>query len=802
MSDLMLDLKSGLRQLARAPGVTLAAVLTLAIGIGATTTVFSFVAGVMSLASPAADMDRLVGVWSHNRAEAETKNLVSPADVLDWRARAQVFEAVAAWRRRAFSLSSAGSSPVRADAMEVSPEYFDVFRWRPALGRTFTAEDVRPGSPRVLLVSHAFWRDQFAEAPDTVGRTVRVDGEPATIIGVLPPGLAAASVLAPLAIDHLGEDRGSRTLFVFARLRPGVSIEQARSEMTTIGAALEAEHPATHRGWTINVRPLQEEFVGPQARLVFALLGAATITVLLLGCANVANLLLARGVARRGEMAVRLALGANAWRLGRQLVVECALLAFLGGTASLVVARWGLSVVLAQVPPVESALASGTTINVRMLLLTFAASVMATLVAGLAPALVARRASLMSGLYASSRGGTTDSAHRLMRTLVGAEVALAVLLLVLAGLLTRTLISLERLDPGFDTRHLLTARVSLPERTSASAASQWVAGALDEVRRLPGVEHAGATSRLPFAGSRFNPNLGLEIDGYVPSDQRGVFAVDYAVTPGYLEAIRVPLIEGRHFTDADGPDAPGVVVVNQAMARRYWGSRPAIGGRLRFNTGASAGEWHTIIGIVADIRNDDADQPPLPYLYMPLAQRATRDISFAARTAGDPAGLAAPLRVALREFDPDQAIYDIRTMEALVEEDLGGSRVLIQMMDVFAAIAIGLAGIGIWGVLAHAVGQRTREIGLRVALGGTARNVVGLVVSQGLMPVGVGLTIGMALALAASHVIRNVLFQVSPTDPLTLAATGALLALVAVAATLGPALRALRVDPLVALRDE
>lgn len=801
MSDLILDIKSGVRQFGRAPGVTLAAVFTLAVGIGATTTVFSFVAAVMSLASPAADMDRLVGVWTHNRGEAETKNLVPPADVLDWRARATAFEAVAAWRRSGFSLSSAGTSTVRVNAMEVLPEYFDVFRWRPALGRRFTAEDARPGAPRVLVLSHTFWRDQFAEDPGVVGRTVRLDGEPATIVGVLPPTVNASSVLVPLAIDDRADDRASRTLFVFARLRPGVSIEHARDQMSAIGAALEAEHPATHRGWTVNVRPLQEEFVGPQARVIFALLLAAVVTVLLIGCANVANLLLARGAARRGEMAVRLALGANAWRLARQLIVESALLTLLGAAASLVVARWGLSILLAQAP-LESAWVSGTTVNVRMLLVTLAGSALAVLVAGLAPALVARRTSLMAGLYASSRGGAADSARRLTRTLVGAEVALAVLLLVLAGLSTRSLIAIEQLDPGFDARQLMTARVSLPERMPSATAAQWVAGALAEMRRLPGVEHVGATSRLPFAGSRFNPNLGLEIEGHAATDERGVFAVDYAVTPGYFEAIRVPLLEGRRFTAADGPNAPGVVIVNRAMARRYWGDRPALGGRLRFGGGASPGPWHTIVGVVADMRNDDADQPPLPYVYVPMSQRPVHSLSFAMRTAGDPAGLAGPLRQALQTFDPDQALFEMKTMEAVVEEDLGQTRLLIRMMEVFAVIALGLAGVGIWGVLAQAVGQRTREIGLRMALGATARDVVGMIGAQGLVPVGVGLTIGLALGLAAAQLLRSVLFQVSPADPVTIVGTLASLSAVAVLAALGPAVRAARLDPLEALREE
>jgi predicted permease len=377
-----------------------------------------------------------------------------------------------------------------------------------------------------------------------------------------------------------------------------------------------------------------------------------------------------------------------------------------------------------------------------------------------------------------------------------------VLLLVIAGLGTRTLIALERLEPGFDITHLLTARVTLPERLPPETAAEWFRGAAQEIGRLPGVEAVGATSRLPFAGGRFNPNLGLEIEGYVPTDERGTWAVDYTVTPGYLETIKVPMVEGRSMADSDGPDAPRVAVINEAMARRYWPGRSPLGARLRIGTDAASATWRTIVGVVGNIRNDDADQPPVPYLYIPLAQGPLSSMSLALRTSGDPTALAEPLRRTLAAYDADQPVYEVRSMEQLLDEDLRGSRVLIQILELFAAVALGLAGIGIWGVVAHSVGQRTREIGLRMALGATRAQVLRTVVGQGLMPVVLGLTAGIVAALMAGRLMQRILFQVSPQDPMTLGLTALALTTVSLIAMLGPGLRAARMDPLRALREE
>jgi putative ABC transport system permease protein len=800
MSDVWLDVKTGFRQLRRAPAVATAAVLTLAVGIGATTAVFSFVSAVLEAGQPVDDMDRRVALWSHNRGEAETKRPVSPGDFLDWRARATTVDEVVAVRSRAFNLSGDGL-PVRVAGREVSAGYLEFFRRAPVSGRPFTPDDARAGAPRVAIVTDRFWRVQMAASPEAVGRTIRLDGEPTTIVGLLPPDPVEDGIIVPLGLDDQRDERGARSLFVWARLRDGLTIEQARAEMEAIGRTLESEHPETNRGWTVNTRPLQEEFVGPQARLVFGLLFAMAVAVLLVGCANIANLLMARGIARQGEMAVRVALGAAGWRVVRQLLVECAIVAGLGGVASVVVARAVVNLLVGTFPVDSPWVASGG-LNGRMLAMTGVSALVATLAAGLAPALAAKRANLQAVLHAAGRAGAGGPGRRLTPALVGGQVALAVMLLIMAGLFARTLAALQRLDPGFDVRNLLTAQVMLPDRVADAEAVRWFAAALERTAALPGVQAAAASSRLPFAGSRFNPNRGLVIEGQPTSDvNQAAFAVDYIVTPEYFAALKLTLIDGRDFSASDGEDAPLVAVVSETLARQRWPGRSPLGARLRQGD-EPAGAWRTVVGVVGDVRNDDADQPPLPYLYLPLAQQPSRAMSLVIRTAGDPEQAGPALRQAMAEVDPDQPLFDIKSMEAILADDLRGSMVLIAVLNAFAIVALGLAGLGIWGVASELVAQRTREIGVRVALGATTTEVLVMTARMGLPQVGFGLMAGLGLGLGLAQLLRGMLFQVDPADPMTIAATCALLAVVAVLALAGPARRAARVDPVVALRQE
>lgn len=799
MDSIWIDIKAGVRQLRRAPLVAVAAIVTLAAGIGATTAVFSFVAAVMESSTPVRDMDRRVGLWSRNLSEAETKRAVAPADFLDWRARATLVDSIVAVRGRAFNLGGLGL-PMRVEGSEVSAGYLEFFDNTPAAGRVFTEEDARTGAPAVVILTDRFWRTHMGSRPDLVGATVRLDGEPATIIGILPPDPVDNGIFVPLRLDDVADERAARTLFVWGRLRDGVTLEQARAEFEAIGMALASEHPDTNRGWTINTRPLQEEFVGPQARLVFGLLLAMAIVVLLVGCLNVANLLIARGVARQGEIAIRMAIGADRRRVMRQLLIESAVIAALGAAASVLVARGALGVLVAAFP-VESPWVTAVGLNLRLLGVTVATALLATVGAGLLPALAAGRGGLLSDVQMTGRA-TTGSSRRLTRVLVGAQVALAVMLVMIAGLFTRTLDALQRLDPGFDVSHLLTARVALPERTSDAAAIAWFSDAVERATRVPGVTAAAAASRVPFAGSRFNPNRGLVIEGQSAGvGDQAPFAIDYIVTPGYFAALRLPLVDGRDVAPGDGAGAPLVAVVSETLAKRHWPNRSPVGARLRQGD-EPRGVWRTVVGVVADVRNDDADQPPLPYLYLPHAQQASRDLSLVVRTSSDPDAMAPALRQAIAEHDADQPLFDMRSMQAILDADMQGSIVLGQILNVFAIAALGLAGLGIWGVAAQLVAQRTREIGLRVALGATTREVLLMTARLSLPQVAIGAAAGLVMGLGLAQLLRSLLFQVSPADPAAIGRAVVALVTVAAVAVAGPARRAARVDPIVALREE
>ena len=804
MGTFLQDLRFGIRTLRRSPRFTAISVLTLALGIGATAVVFSWVNTVLIAAAPVEDMDRLAGIWSHNRTQGETKNVVSAEDFVEWRRRQRSFDRFGATRNGALNLSGP-TEPVRVRSAFSTVEFLDVLGVRPALGRIFTAEEERPGAPLVAILSNRFWRQRFGGRPDALGREILLDGRRATIVGILPPDDFSADVTVPLAVDPSAREYPERRLFVFARLRPGVTLEGAREEMAAIGRQLERELPDTHRGWGVNTRPLQEEFLGPQARLVFALLAASAAAVLLIGCANIANLLLARGLTRSREVAVRLALGATRARLVRQMLVESLALAAAGGALGLLVAYWGLGLLRATFAPFGSFMERAV-VDGRVLAFAAAATIASTLFFGLLPALQTVRPDANQSLRDGSRTTGGVRTRRLRATLVAGEVAMAVLFLVVALLFMRTLAALQRIEPGFDARNVLTLRVALPEARYASGASvaTFYDSVLGRLRESRGVIAAGAGLRVPTAGSRWNPNRSLVIEGRVPREGETPFAADLTVTPGYLEALRTPLLSGRSVTVADSADAPLAVVINEMMVRRYWDgdAKRAIGARIRLGDEPRPDAWRTVVGIVANVRNDDIDSPPLPMVYVPLAQRPSREMTVVMRTADDPIGHVEAARAAVAAVDPGQPVFEVKTMAQVLDEDMRQNIVLIGIMGIFAGVALVLAALGIYGVVSHAVAQRTHEIGVRMALGAALGDVVRLVTRQGLTPVAVGLAIGIAAGLAVSRLLAGMLYGITPTDPVTYGSVIAILAGVALLACVGPARRAARVDPMLALRAE
>ena len=807
MRTLLQDLRYGVRTLRRAPGFAAISMLTLAIGIGATSLMFSWVTTILSAAAPVEHMDRLAFVWSHNRTQGETKNLVSLEDFVEWRRHQQSFDRFSAQRRGEVNLSGA-DQPVRASADFVTADVFEIFSQPPSLGRAFRPEEEQPGSPHVVILSDRFWRERFGGRIEVLGREVLLDGRPATIVGVLPKSDFAQDLRLPLVIDDASRDYGEHSVVVVARLRDGVSLEQARADMAGIGEQLERERPDTHRGWSVNTRPAQEEFVGPQARLVFALLAAAAGAVLLIGCANIANLMLARGIARARELAVRSAMGASRMRLVRQMLAESLVLAVAGTAAGLLVAQWGLGLLRAAfgADPATRSIMERAVIDGRVLAFAAAACLLSTLVFGLLPALQSARSEVTHTLRDGSRATGSLRARRLRAVLVGAEVAMAVLFLVFAMLSMRTLASLQRIEPGFDGTNILTLRVSLPEVRYATDAA--VTAFYDRVvvrlRASQDVITAGAGARVPAAGSRFNPNRSVVIQGRAAAPGETQFAADLTVTPGYLETLRIPLRRGRGLTAADDAGAALAVVVSDTMVRRYWNGEPdaALGARIRLGDELSPAAWRTVVGIVGDVRNDDIDSPPLPMVYVPLAQRPSREMTIALRTTGDPLAHVAAARAAVAAVDPEQPVYDVKTMARILEEDLRQSVILITILGIFAGVALALAAVGIYGVVAHAVAQRTHEIGVRIALGAAVGDVLSLVVRQGFAPVAAGLGVGIAAALGASQLLGSILYGVTPTDAVTYASVVAILAAVALVACIAPARRAAKVDPLLALRSE
>lgn len=795
------DAVFGLRQLRRAPGFALGAAATLALGIAATTVVFSWVSAILSGAVQIRDMDRLVGVWLHNRAQGEMKTVVAPADIALWRERQQPFEQLTAQRDVVLDVGGAGAT-ARVQGSAVLSDYFSVFSAQPFIGRAFSLTDEQLGAAPVAVLGYRFWMDRFGGQASVVGTTLRLDDVPTVVVGVLPKNDYSPDIVMPLHIDANAPDYRERTLFVAARMKPGVTLESARAAMASLGAEAERSDPDRYRGWSINTQPLQEEFVGSQARRVFVLLAAAAAIVLLIGCANMANVMLARGVARTRELAVRTALGGTRWRLVRQLLVEGSLVAIGGGLGGALLARWGLqtlrAVFSAGAPYMERAVLSTSALGWAVV-----ATAASTILFALAPAWMTTEVIPSTVLREGAHGTTSVRSKRLRKALVGSEVAMAACLMVVAVLVGRSLVAIQGIAPGFDPDHVLTLRMTIaPTRYgSDNSVADFYARVLARVREVPGVVDAGATTRIPAAGGRFNPNRTVAIEGRAPSGNDTWFANDLTIAPGYLETLRVPVRQGRLLTTADAATTPLVAIVSETMARRYWAGSTAIGSHIRLGDEPD-GQWRTVVGIVGDVRNDDVDAPPAPHVYVPLAQRATREMTIVVRTVDDPLRQVAALRAAVSAVDTDQPLYDVKTLTQVLADDLRGSVVLVGLAGLFAAIALVLAATGIYGIVAHGVAQDTREIGIHLALGSTRWAVVTRVARDGLKPVAVGLAIGTAAGAAASTLLAGALYGVSSADPANYLLTLAILAFAAALACVVPAVRAARTDPLTALRCE
>ena len=806
METLWQDLRYGARMLARNPGFTAVAVLTLALGIGANASIFSVVNGILLGPLPYPEADRLVQLYAAKPSKGWDDFAVSHPDFLDWSEQNESFEGMAIYRGRSLSLTGEGE-PERLRGLAASANLFSVLGRSPAQGRAFRAEEDRPGADRVAVLSHGLWERRFGSDPDLLGRTLILDGVAHTVVGIMPADFFFPSprteLWVPLALAPAKQNRGSHSYEAIGRLKPGVTLQTGRAELNTIAQRLEQEYPDSNTGWGVAANSRYDEIFDDDLQLTLSMLFLAVGFVLLIVCANVANLLLARAATREKEIAVRVALGARRFRLIRQFLTESVLLALLGGLGGLVVAMWGVDALKAiapdDVPRIDQISLDGT-----VLLYTLGVSLLTGLIFGLAPAIQTTKPDLHEALKEGGRTSGGGSRHRLLKTLVVSEVALAVMLIVVGGLMIRSFLLMQRTDPGFDVENLLTLRINLleakyPEERQRASFYQQV---LERIETLPGVESASAVNTIPLGGS--NSWTSITIEGRVPADPKEKLFVGYLViTPHYSRSMGIPLLQGRGFNRRDAADAPEVVLINQTMARRFWPEEELVLGR-RFKGGDADSEspWLTVMGVVADVKHQNLAQPPRPEMYLPHAQTPSGGMTVVVRAAGDPAGYASSVRGKIWEVDPNLPVFAVRSLAEVVDMRTAGTRATAQVMGVLAGVALMLAAVGIYGVISYSVSQRTHEIGIRMALGASPRDIFKLVVRQGVILVGSGLLLGLVGALALARVMSSVLFGVTSTDVTTYASTVLVLVGAALLACYVPARRATRVEPLVALRYE
>jgi putative ABC transport system permease protein len=804
MLTIFSDLRYGVRLMLKSPGFALIAILALGLGIGANTAIFSLVDRVLIRPLPYADPDRLVMVWEDASHISFPRNTPAVGNFVDWKQQNQVFTDMAAVRGSRFSLTGDGS-PESVEGVAAAANLFDVLGVKLLLGRPFTDAEDQSGE-NVVLISYGLWQSRYGHDPNIIGRNILMDGIKKTVIGVLPAGFTVPNsrqlqYVVPVHFSpQQWHNRGSHFLRVMARLKPGVTLARAQSDMSIIARRLEQQYPNSNSHIGAVVVPVREQFVGKTGTALWVLLAAAGC-VLLIACANVANLLLAKAAVREREMAIRSALGAARGRLIGQMVTESLLLSIAGGALGLLLASISSRLLVSLIP--VGLAASNVGIDGRLLLFNLAVSLLTGLVFGLAPALQLAGAGIVERLKEGGRAGVGGASRRFRDALVVAEVALALILLVSAGLLLQTLKNLHSIDAGFRPENILTLTTRLPS-TKYSDPVRRVAyfdAVLSRVRALPGVESAGFTSNLPFTTAG-NTN-GFRVEGIQFPPGSGQDALYREVTNDFLQTMHIRLLEGRFFGSEDRADSLAVVIINETFKKQFWPRQSALGKRIQTEGGNSP--WQTIIGVVRDVRERGLELDMKPAVYLPVVQVPNGwniPSQLAARTAMDPLAIAKAAREAVWSVDPDQPISDTGTMEDIVDLEVADHKQQTTLLGSFAALALVLASLGIYGVLSYMVTQRTREIGLRMALGASPGDVTGMVVRQGLALAALGIVIGLAVAFAVTRSMTKLLVGVQAGDPRIYGGVALLLAVVAMVACYLPAARASRVDPMIALRDE
>jgi predicted permease len=801
MDSIRQDLVYALRRLTATPAFTAVAVLTLAIGIGANGALFSIVNGVLLRPLPYPEPDRLVRVVGRY----EGRNVVlSPPNLLDVGQAAKSFDGLSPVDNGAFTMTGHGE-PRRVTSAEVGAAFFRVMGVAPVQGRGFVDGENEPGREQVVVLSDRLWRAAFGADPGIVGQPVLLDGRPYAVVGVAAPGFehpAGTELWVPMVFDErFRKARGAWYLGSVARLKPGVPLDQARAELQGIGENLEREYKEQNEGLGVSAIALRDDVVGDVGTALFVLLGAVGC-VLLIGCVNVANLLLVRHSGRAAELAVRTALGASRTRLLRQLMIEALALGVMGGALGVMVAYWGREALL-KLQPGELPRVAETQMDGAVVAFCAALSMLTALLFGALPALASLRRDPALALREGGRSLLGGRA-RLRGGLVVAEIALAVTLLVGASLLARSFTQLRRVDPGIQTPNALTFRTALPEAVYGEDAQRraFYQGLEEKLAAIPGVTRVGSTMGLPLSDIRFNLSFEVEGRASLPPAQQPSLEVR-VVTPGYFSAIGIPVLKGRGLVAEDGPESEKVVVLSKAAVQRYFPNEDPLGRRLRIGWGGPGTyTGGTVVGVVGDVRDHGLSEDHPPEVYLPYAQKPVQNMSVVLRTAADPAGVTGAARAALRELGPDLPFLRVKTLDEVLAASVATPRFYALLLGSFAATALGLAALGVFGVLSYAVAQRSREIGVRLALGALPSDVVRLVLREAIVLAALGLAIGGAASLLVGRGLSSLLFGLAPTDPASFGVAGLLLGTAALVAAALPALRAARVDPLLALRSE
>jgi putative ABC transport system permease protein len=820
METVLKDIRYGFRGLLKHPGFTLVAVITLALGIGANTAIFTVVNAVLLRPLPVAAPEQLVFIWqSHpfGKRIGVDQLPVSNADFLDWQEQSNLFEGMSMMDSWGGNLTG-GDIPEHVDGAKVSINLFSLLRAQPMLGTDFNVEQAKPGNEHVVMLSHALWQRRFGSDANIVGRQIQVDGQPYTVQGVMGPGFvfpkdmglpnyfsfAKTEMWLPIALnDQQRTNRGSHHLAVIARLKPGATLEQAQSQLAGIAKHVEELNPEQSKDWSTSVNLIHEQVVGASRKTILILLGAVAF-VLLIACANVANLLLARSTSRQKEIAIRTALGAGRARIVRQLLLESVLLSLIGGLVGVILASWGIKLLL-LISPERLPRIGEIHVDNRVLWFTVAVSVLTGLLFGLVPALQASKTDLNESLKESGRSAMGGRHRQRARTLlVVSEVALSLVLLVGAGLLAKSFVRLQNVNAGFTPSNLLTATLELPRAKYEDDArtAQFFRQVVERISGLPGVEAAAAVSHLPLSGKE-------ELDGFRvegradPIEVSLIQTADFRViTPDYFRAMQIPLLKGRFFNEQDRADTTYSAIVDDAFARRFFPSEDPLGKRIDEDGSRNPHGFAVIVGVVGGVKHTDVKGEGRPTMYVPAQQSPWETMTLVVRSSGEPTALASALREQVKAVDNDQPLSEVATMQQLFSKTVAPQRFNLMLVGLFAALALLLATVGVYGVIAYSVTQRAQEMGVRLALGASSRDILRLVIGQAMRTSLLGVSLGLVAAVGLTRVMTSLLFEVSATDPIVFAGLAALLIVVTLVASYIPARRATRVDPLVALRYE